>query len=393
MNKACKRTILFVFICLILFSPLAGANSSSQVNNTISVSDHHYYAIDATGALWGWGSSNGYALGLGDLKDGGVPKARKIMTGVKAIASGQDCALALKTNGTLWTWGNRASNSAFGNWDAVPKPKQLMTDVTAISMSRYAAYAVKKDGSLYEWGTIYSDKAGAAYPEYSKTNKPKKVMADVKAVASATYHTLVLKMDGTVWSSGLNRGGQLGNGTLNIQKGFKQVMSGATAIAAGGALYTDSVSLALKSNGTLYGWGSNSLGQLGLGITTQNYYPAPKKLMTNVRGMTSNGFTTFVIDGDGQLYSAGDNSNGLLGHGISYTKDYRNNTVFTKVLSSEKFVSVEISGGVNAALALTSDGRVFAWGEYNDYLLRQEGLKSGSNKPVEKTSLSKTKLP
>src|SRR6185312_15197966 len=94
-------------------------------------------------------------------------------------------------------------------------------------------------------------------------------------IAAGGTHVLALKSDGTVWAWGSNTSGQLGDGTTTQRAAPVQVtgLSGVTAIAAG-----SNHSLAVKSDGTVWAWGTNAAGQLGDGTTGATPHPTPAQV-------------------------------------------------------------------------------------------------------------------
>lgn len=136
------------------------------------------------------------------------------------IACGLDHSLALKSDGTVWTWGNNncfqlgrtISSSWLGN-ENIPGKVEGLSDVVQITAGVQHSMALKKDGTVWTWGRYYLGQLG----ENSITNSeyPVKVMGltDVIAISGGYHHSIALKKDGTVWAWGDNQFGQLGNGS------------------------------------------------------------------------------------------------------------------------------------------------------------------------------------
>lgn len=133
------------------------------------------------------------------------------------------------------------------------------------------------------------------------------VMTKVRAIAAGRYHSLVLKADGSLWTFGSNGSGELGRpldvDTLATIYGqnptLTQVMTGVRSIAAGGTH-----SLALKADGSLWGFGANGSGQLG---ATADYFAfrTPTQVMTGVGAMAAGALHSLALKADGSLWSSG----------------------------------------------------------------------------------------
>ena len=134
--------------------------------------------------------------------------------------------------------------------------------------------ALKSDGTVWAWGdNSYGQLGESPYTIIKRTTPVQvssKILNSVTAVAAGSGHTIALRSDGTVLAWGYNSYGQLGDGTTTWRDTPVQVsgLSGVTAIA-GGSFYT----VALKSDGTVWAWGDNSSGQLGDGTTTNSTTP------------------------------------------------------------------------------------------------------------------------
>ena len=184
----------------------------------------------------------------------------------------------------------------------------------------------------------------------------------IPMVEGGYNHSIALKSDGTVWTWGLNNLGQLGNGTYQNSLSPVQVygLNNVKRIAAGGNL-----SLALKNDGTVWAWGSNACG-LGNG-GTGSYTIVQVTGLANVKDIvvgndywTGNHRTySLALKQDGTVWAWGFNEYGQLGDGTY-------NTRTTPVQVNDLSGVTDISACYFHSLALKSDGTVWAWG-YNSY--------------------------
>jgi hypothetical protein len=163
---------------------------------------------------------------------------------------------------------------------------------------------LKTDGTLWATGHNYNGQLG----DGTTTDRTSyvRVLSGVKSVAAGEWHTVALKTDGTVWTTGDNGSGQLGDDTYpEPRTTFAQVLSGVASIAASRAEHSfGGRSLALKTDGTLWGAGTNDLGQLGDGSQFSQLSFA--QLLSGVTSISAQPWAqTLVLKADGSLWGAG----------------------------------------------------------------------------------------
>jgi alpha-tubulin suppressor-like RCC1 family protein len=187
----------------------------------------------------------------------------------------------------------------------------------AASPDEFASAAVLATGKVEVWGSNAYGEAGPDAPNPSLSPQVISGLTGIIQVAVGGGHVLALDSDGTVWSWGNNTYGQLGNGTTsslpysNPSPVPVPGINGIVQIAAGGGF-----SLALRGDGTVYAWGLNSSGQLGDGTTVSRDAPeALPALAGEVAKLIAGDQTSYAIRPDGMLLSWGSNSGGLLGRG------------------------------------------------------------------------------
>jgi alpha-tubulin suppressor-like RCC1 family protein len=177
---------------------------------------------------------------------------------------------------------------------------------------------------------------------------------------SLSGHSLAIKKDGTLWAWGYNEYGQLGLGSVdkNPHPTPVQVGSGYAAVTAGYEYY--GYSLGVKADGTLWAWGRNRYGQLGLGSADLHAHPTPVQVgsATNWLAVAGGGGYTLALQDDGSLWAWGSNSWGELGLGSS---DVNPHPTPVRVGSATGWVAVA-SGG-NHSLGVKADGSLWAWGD------------------------------
>lgn len=176
-------------------------------------------------------------------------------------------------------------------------------------------------------------------------------------VAAGGAHSLARSADGTVWAWGDNQFGQLGLGSTASTSVPTVIngLSGIKAVAAG----TDH-SVALKGDGTVWAWGRNASGALGDGTLTDRHSPQPVGGLSDIIAIAAGNGRTFALRGDGSLWGWGENSTGALGLGN------QNNTMSpTRIGQSVIGFSsiVAVAAGARHTLALRADGSVYIIGE------------------------------
>jgi len=214
---------------------------------------------------------------------------------------------------------------------------------------------VKPDGSLWGWGGNANGQLGIN--STTRQDLPVAVStlsSGVVAVAAGQMHSLALKSDGTVWAWGWNGSGQLGLGDTTQRLVPIQIpaFSNVVAIAAG-----TSHSVAIKSDGTVWIWGANNVGQLGTSESSSTVRTSPFQIssLSGVTAVSSRANHTLVLKSDGTVAAWGQNSNGQLGNGGTTNQ-------FAPVSVSGLTSVTAISAGDAHSLALKSDGSALGWG-------------------------------
>ena len=239
------------------------------------------------------------------------------LNSVTAIMGGEEHNIALKSDGTVWTWG----------WNA---------------------FGQLGDGTTNDASTPVQAGLGSVPP-----------LTSAIKLGGRPYFTLAVKSDGTIWAWGMNKYGQMGNGTVSPMVTVPvPVDNSAPGGAINNALQVTcgyQFGAALATNGTVWTWGSGSHGELGNAAAGSSHTPAQVSGLTNITAISAGWFHILALKSDGTVWAWGLNADGELGDG---TTSNRSNAV--QVLNLTNIVSV--SGGDDHSSALGSDGTVWKWG-------------------------------
>jgi alpha-tubulin suppressor-like RCC1 family protein len=208
------------------------------------------------------------------------------------VSGGTYSSYAIKTDGTLWSWGGNGLGQlglgTSGTNYSSPKQVGALTDWAVIQGSNNWCLAIKTNGTLWSWGGNSVGQLGTN--NLTNYSSPVQVgaLTTWSKIANGRYFAGAVKTDGTLWTWGQNQLGQLGLGnTVYAYSSPKQVgaLTNWSNIACG-----DFFCLATKSNNQLWSWGSNVYGQLGLNNTTN--YSSPKQVgtLTSWLNITGGGY-------------------------------------------------------------------------------------------------------
>ena len=255
-----------------------------------------------------------------------------------------------------------------------------LNGVTTIALGEGASFAVTADGRVLAWGSTANGLLGnTPLSELERTGYPHPPgpmptstlsMPKILDITSIGSHVLALTAEGTVFAWGNGQAGQLGIGNMpviSVRGGVPDStayvpfpvrvpgLDNVIAIAAG-----DKHSLALLKDGTVRAWGENRYGEVGDGTVTPRNSPVTVRGVTNAIAIAANGGGSFAVRADGSVMSWGCGGD-VLGRP---TTGRRTPDPVPAVVPGATGVTA-ISVGAQHVLALTSAGRVIAWGEEN----------------------------
>ena len=261
------------------------------------------YALRADGTVYSWGSNTDGALGMG-TSTGTVTKPEQIpgLSGIVALAAGEDTAYALKTDGTVVGWGYNVDGEV-GDGTTVERDAPVavvgLSGVTALSAGWINGYALRSDGSLWSWGSnTYGGLGVGSGVMLSASPAPVLGLSGVTAVSSKVYDSYALLSDGTVRAWGSNSAGEAGDTTTTQRPTPVPVLglTGVREIAAG-----DYCGYAVLTDGTVRAWGQNDDGELGDSSTTTRLSPVTVTGVTNVSHLAAGAYNAYVQHPDGSV--------------------------------------------------------------------------------------------
>jgi alpha-tubulin suppressor-like RCC1 family protein len=295
----------------------AGGTNWKQV----SCGGYHKAAIKTDGTLWTWGTNaSGFANNLGiNLRSSDIFTPVTTFAGGtnwKQVSGGDSHTAAIKTDGTLWTWGY-GSNGILGNASTTDRSTPVTTFSGGTNWKQVSAgyqytAAIKTDGTLWTWGLGTSGRLGNA----STTNRSTPVTTfaggtNWKQVSAGNGRTAAIKTDGTLWTWGYAYTGGLGNAQITNKSTPVTTFAGGTnwKQVSCGLLHT----AAIKTDGTLWTWGFSNSGILGNAVTTGIIISTPITTFaggTNWKQVSTGQNHIAAIKTDGTLWTWGNNGDG-----------------------------------------------------------------------------------
>ena len=330
---------------------------------TVAAGYAHTMAITADGRLWAWGSNVVGQVGNNSQEHQHSPV--HIMDDVVAVAAGSWHSMAIRSDGSLWAWGANARGQLGSSYGADQRyPIHIIDDVIAVSAGMYHTLAIRSDGSLWGWGWNSLGQIGVGADMASAILFPVHIMDGVIFAEAGRYHSMAIRFDGVLWGWGNNEHNQIRRHVSQNQRNQYmplRIMDNVQAVAIGGprtmAIQTcgslfmwghhwdeppisqDSARISysqpthainhvavvsvggiwhtsiIRTDGTLWTWGGNYVGQLGDGTTVGRRHP--QHLMDDVVTVSAAPWHTIAIKSDGSLWAWGSNEVGMLGDGTT----------------------------------------------------------------------------
>ena len=329
------------------------------LDNILSISARggHNLALQDCDTIWAWGYNNYKQLGDDTTINRNTPMIIDGLKNIKLIICGPINSFAVDNNDTLWGWGNNHEGQ-LGNGGTkifgIPIKISCSGFVKWLSAGTYYTIIFGHDDTLRGFGRNINGQLGELTTEQKIDNCPLLIsnFKNIKTVSCGYYHTIAVKKDGTVWSWGNNEYGQIGIGsTTNTSTPTKiPTLFNIQSVACG---YNHT--LALNNNGEVLTWGNNINGQLGDGSNFNRSTPVLVKNLKNIVFIDGGEEHTIALTSNGDVWAWGKNEDGQLGDGTNIN---RSEPVMVSNLSDVKL----LAAGSEHNLALKNDGTLWAWG-------------------------------
>ena len=236
--------------------------------------ENYFVALKGDGTVWTWGLNNYGQLGLGDKEKRTEPEKTN-MKNVIDIAAGNSFTAILRKDGTVWTVGQnnygQLGDGTNTNTEIFHKVRlndegDYLQNVIKIAAENETLHALTKDGYVYSWGRNTEGQFGVNNKNNSKYPVRMQKISNVANISAGANHLVMLLSDSSVWAVGYNNYGQLGlYNRTNQTLPQRMLASGAKEVAAG-ANHT----MVLRTNGTVYG-----TGYMGSSGNSTSYYVIP----------------------------------------------------------------------------------------------------------------------
>jgi alpha-tubulin suppressor-like RCC1 family protein len=342
--------------------------SNHYFKSKISGGAEHSCGIKQDQSLWCWGNDANGQLGNGPLVTATQASPYRVdRSFYESVSAGGFTTCAIRTDGTLWCWGRNLSGQVgIGvNGANVESPAVVGTDLwMQVSVGEVHTCGIKRDGTLWCWG---AEQSGALGNGGNSANRPSPVQigTDRWSYISAGYlSTCGIKDDGSLWCWGGDAGGKLGNGSATTadQTTPSRVAEYGPWVKVATAESGGHSTCAIKTNGSMWCWGNDAIGQLGNGTldTADKDSPVPVSSYRRFTDVDVGEGSPCALAVDGSMWCWGSDWAGQMGNGTASAAD---NNVPGKVNGGMAWTAV--ATGKSHSCGIDTNGTLWCWGRDN----------------------------
>ncbi len=281
----------------------------------------HIVALRQDGTVWTWGNNDLGQLGNGSTISIATPKMVKNLQNIVQVAAGHGHSLALDHEGSVWSWGwNKNGQLGLGNTNDKLEVKKIpnLTEIVDIKAGYHHSIALTSKGEVYAWGKNNNGQLGNGSNENSI--RPSRVMRleNIVQISAGSFHNIAVDKEGNAWVWGWNDYAQLGDNTfMNWNIPQKLAIQNVQSASAGG-LHT----LIVKKDGTVWAWGCNTFGQTSGKKTRNVNQPKQIKSLKNIKEVTAGDLHSLALDKQNKVWTWGLNNHGQLGNGTTQNSSF-----------------------------------------------------------------------
>lgn len=365
---------LAVFVCCsaaYVSSAKATDDSSSEFSTEPMVAGGWSFsiALKSNGTVWAWGNNYYGQLGDGTTNESYMPLQVDGVENITDIACGFAHSVILKKDGTVWSWGDNDQNKS----KYLPFQINDLENIINIDCGAGYSVALEEDGSIWTWGDNDQGQLGDGTNESRNTPVQVKNIDNITDIACGSGHMLAKRSDGSIWGWGSNYYGSLvDNAEIAINTPIRiNGIANVIAIACGGLH-----NLALEEDGTVWSWGYNEYGQLGNGTYENSSNPTQINNLGNIVAISCGDVISFALKEDGTVWAWGWNAYEQLGNGTNI-----NSPIPVQVMNLDN-ITILGKGMYYHSLCMESNGYVWTWGNNNGGQLG-DGTTTDSNVPIQ----------
>ena len=327
----------------------------------ISVGEEHMLLAKTDGTAWSWGRDQWGQLGLG--AQGGTsatPKPIATLSGVVSVVARGSFSMALKADGTVWTWGDSSNGRTgpHGTSSSVPVQVRGLSGIVGIEAGwGYSAYAIRSNGQVYGWGRNYYGELGTGSATPASVTTPQLItgLSGIVDLRAADTSAIALNSSGQVF--------QWGGSDLPAPIAAVPGVVGAVAIGADG-VNNANANFAVLGSGAVMTWGDTNSSVTRCGQPKQSgvsVFPATPLIVAASMASVSSGpdGEDVLLDTAGQAWTCGGGSGGQQGDGTASGTSTDVKVGPLRVTQSMPFANVAMG---RSAAAIGTDGSVWTWG-------------------------------